>query len=324
MKNVCIVGYGAIGPVHAMAIKRTNNANFYAVCDIETDRIAVCKETYDVKAYDNFDRMLCDVNIDSVHICTPHHLHFEMVKKALAAGKSVVVEKPVTRTKEEFERLLKLENSDKVCIVFQNRLNPCIMRLQKIVQSGEMGSVKAAKAILTWYRSPDYYRADDWRGKTETEGGGVLINQAIHTLDYFCYLIDDVQSVKAQMANFSIAEISVEDTFCAFLELKNGAHGIFFATNAYADNSAPIFEVLFEKGKVLYEDGKLLKDGKIIQEDSIPTFGKSYWGGGHEALLRKYYDDGEYFSINDVKNVMYTVFAMYESAKRGAEKQSIQ
>ena len=324
MKNICIVGYGAIGPVHAAAILKTENARLYAVCDIREERIKKCTEAYDVISYDSFDEALCDKNIHCVHICTPHHMHFEMVKKALAAGKDVVVEKPATRTKEEFDELLELGNSHKVCVVLQNRYNPCMQTLRKIVKSGEMGEVKALKGILTWNRDSEYYSQDEWRGKEETEGGGVLINQAIHTLDYFGYAVCDVDTVRAQMTNFSVEEIEVEDTLCAYLTLKNGIKGVFFATNAYGEDSNPEFEVLLEKGTLLYCGGKLYKNGAVIEEDSKPELGKSCWGQGHEALFRKYYDGGEFFSLQYAKNTMHTVFAIYESAKNGSVVKNVE
>lgn len=84
--------------------------------------------------------MLKDENIHSVHICTPHYLHYEMIVKALAAGKTVVSEKPVTMTKEEFDKLIETEGADRVCLIFQNRLNACIVNLKEIIDSGEMGN----------------------------------------------------------------------------------------------------------------------------------------------------------------------------------------
>ena len=125
MKNICIVGYGNIGPVHADALKNVQNAKLYAVCDINPERIERCQKEYDVIGYTDFNEMLKDDNIDGVHICTPHYLHYEMILAALKAGKSVVSEKPVVMTREQFDDLLQTEGSDKICLVFQNRLNPC-------------------------------------------------------------------------------------------------------------------------------------------------------------------------------------------------------
>ena len=228
MKNVCLVGYGAIGPVHAKALENVEQARLYAVCDTDSGKRKRCVEAYAVKEYDSFDEMLTDKNIHSIHICTPHYLHFEMIKKALEAGKDVVTEKPVTRTREEFEALLKVEEADRVCVVFQNRLNPCIRKLKDLVQSKELGAVKGVKGVLTWYRNEAYYRRDSWRGKWDTEGGGLLINQAIHTLDFFSYVIGDIAGVKANMFNYTLEEvIETEDTLAAYLVFKNGVNGIF-------------------------------------------------------------------------------------------------
>lgn len=320
MKRVCIVGYGAIGPVHAKALEFVDEAALYAVCDMDESRRKRCSEAYPVILYDDFDRMLADEAIDSVHICTPHYLHFEMIKKALAAGKDVVVEKPVTMTKEQFAALKQLPGADQVCMVLQNRLNPSVQKMKELVQSGELGAVKAAKGILTWHRDKAYYESDAWRGKWETEGGGVLINQAVHILDYFSYLIGDVAGVRANMCNYSLEDvIEVEDTFTASLKMKNGVKCLFFATNAYAENSAPYFEIIFEKETARYMDGRLWVGQQLVVEDSAPVLGKAYWGSGHKGLLKRYYDEHKYFSVKDIENTMETMFAMYESAGNGGE-----
>lgn len=316
MKHVCIVGYGAIGPVHAAGLKCAENAQLYAVCDVDAGRRRNCQELYGVKEYDDFDTMLRDERIDSVHICTPHYLHFEMIKKALETGKEVVAEKPVTIWRGEYDELLKLDREGKVCVVLQNRLNPCVKRLKALVECGDLGAVKAVKAVLTWHRDEAYYANGAWRGKWETEGGCLLINQAVHTLDLFHYIVDDIVSVKTNMSNYSLeGVIEAEDTLMAQLELKNGVKGIFFATNAYGVNSAPFFEVVFEKGTVRYMDKRLWLNGELLAEDEKPSLGKDYWGSGHAGLIRRYYDEGKYFSVFDAENTMKAVFAMYESAK---------
>lgn len=320
MKNVCVVGYGAIGPIHAAAIEKAENANLYAVCDIDTDRLDVALETYKVKTYTDFELMLKDDEIDTVHICTPHYLHFPMIKKALEAGKGVVTEKPITMTREEYKNLLALDGVENVCVVFQNRLNPSIVKFKEIIDSGKMGEIKAIRGILTWCRTMKYYQHDAWRGKWDTEGGGVLINQAVHTLDLFCYLVGNVKSVKAVMTNFSLDEIEVEDTFNGYLSFENGKKGMFFATNAYTGDPAPLFEISFEKGKVRYIDSKLYVDGELIEEDSKPVAGKSYWGTGHQKLIHNYYDNDIFFTPLDAKNTMETMFAMYDSARENGKR----
>ncbi|MBR5270803.1 MAG: Gfo/Idh/MocA family oxidoreductase [Clostridia bacterium] len=315
MKNVCVVGFGAIGPIHANAIKKTKNATLYAICDIDKSRISKGVEEYDTKGYESFDEVLKDKNIDAVHICTPHHLHFEMIKKALLSGKEVICEKPITRTREEFAALLETDGADKVCVVFQNRLNPCVRKAKEISNSKELGTLLSMKGIVTWNRDDEYYLHDSWRGKYSTEGGGVLINQAVHMLDLMCYFGGKVKDVKAINANFSHSTIEVEDTMCAYLSFEGGANGVFFATNCYGVNTPPEFEMVFEKGILTYSNNTLKKDGEIIETDIKPSEGKVYWGSSHEELISNYYDHNKHLSPLDARNTMETMFSMYDNNK---------
>ena len=317
-KRVCIVGYGSIGPIHARALERIEGAVLTAVCDIDADRRAACAARYGVKEYADFDRMLEESGIDTVHICTPHYLHFPMIKKALAAGKAVVTEKPVTHLREDFVRLQALKGAERVCVVFQNRYNPCVQKLKEIVDKKTLGEARGVRAVLTWQRDRAYYESGAWRGRWETEGGGLLINQAIHTLDYFCYLFGRPKTVKAHMSRDALADvIEVEDTLSARMEFEQGVIGVFYATNGYAESSAPFFEVLFDKGMVRYLDGMLYVDGKLAAADVPAHAGKAYWGSGHETLLEKYYDAGEFFTVSDAAATMETMFDLYDAAREG-------
>ena len=321
MKNVCIVGYGAIGPIHAAALEKVENANFYAVCDCDESRIKRCTDKYFVKSYSDFDEMLSDASIDSVHICTPHYLHFDMVRKALEKNKEVVCEKPLAMDDEQFEKMLALPGVEKVAVCFQNRLNTCVLKMKEILASGQVGSVIGVRGLLTWIRDKAYYDTDSWRGKWETEGGGVLINQAIHTLDLMGYFTGGFKSLKAAMNNFSLENvIEVEDSFMASLRTNSDAKAIFFATNAFSSNSTPDILVVCEKGTLHYTDDKLFLNDEMLCHDVTAEGEKAYWGTGHITLLKEYYDHGKYFSVFDLANTMKTVFAMYESARQGGKE----
>lgn len=313
--KLCIVGFGAIGKLHAEHIVSTENAQLYAVCDIQKDSLDKASEKYDVVTYNDYDTCLDDENIECVHICTPHYLHFEMIEKALAKGKYVVCEKPVVMTKEELDKLYNLQGADRVCVVMQNRLNPCVIKMKEIISSGILGGVKAIKGIVTWERDADYYGSSPWRGKWATEGGGVLINQSIHTLDLMCYLAGEVNNVRSVMSNFSLPSIEVEDSCMARLEFKSGAVGVFFATNAYGANSPVELEVSLQKCKMRYIDGKLYVNGEFAEEDARTVIGKNYWGMAHRKIFEKFYNDGICFGIDDVKNTMKTMFSMYDGFK---------
>lgn len=325
MRHVGIVGYGAIGPIHAKALEEVTKAQLYAVCDHNPERLAACTQQYPVKQYADYDEMLKDPVIDTVHICVPHYLHFEMTIKALEAGKRVVLEKPVTMTEQEFEWLRARPDADKICVVLQNRKNRCVEAAKAILQEKRLGKVLGAKAFLTWQRTEAYYQGADWRGKRKTEGGGVLINQAVHTLDYFSYLLGGVCSVSAQAANLSLqGKIEVEDTICARLCLQNDVTGVFFATNGYMENSPPFFEVVLEKGVLRYQDRKLWVNGVLTEEDEAALCGKAYWGSSHALLIREYYDENKYFTVQDAANTMGTVFSIYKSAMENSREYSVQ
>ena len=314
MYNICVVGCGAIAPNHINAINKTTNAQLYAVCDTNLQRLDAFREKYGVLAYSNFDEMLNDGKVDAVHILTPHYLHFEMIKKALKCGKKVVCEKPVVMTQNEFEMLKVLDKSGEVCVVMQNRLNPCMQKLKELSESGEYGRLKAVKGVLTWARDESYYKADSWRGKLKTEGGGVLINQAIHTLDLLIYIAGNVKEVTANTYNYSLKNIiEVEDTVFAYLNFECGAKGIFTATNAYGENSSPLIEFVYENTVIRCVDDKLYINGSEILTNDKTVTGKKYWGNGHETLIKRYYDEAMYFNIKDIENTMNTMFAIYKS-----------
>lgn len=320
MKRVCIVGCGNISGIHRSAIDKTDSAYLYAACDIDNERLKSVEKEWGIIGYNDFQDVIDDDKIDCIHICTPHYLHYDMIKTAINAGKQVICEKPITMTAEELDNLLSDKASKDICVVFQNRLNQSVQTLKNITETKELGEIISMRAFLTWYRNKDYYDSASWRGRWATEGGGALINQAIHTLDYFNYIAGGIESVRADVTNFSLKDvIEVEDTVSAYIKLKNKAEGIFFATNAYKKDSAPFVEITFENGDAVYINGKLFVNGEKRAQDIIPQTGKKYWGTGHDLLIKNFYDKDCFFNVHDTENTMRAVFAMYESAKSGKE-----
>lgn len=325
--NICIVGYGAVAPVHANAIKNIEVAHLYAVCDINNDHAKKCAKTYDCIIYNDFDEMLKDDNIDVVHICTPHYLHKEMAIKALNSGKNVVLEKPVGISENELKELTECadKSKGKLCIVLQNRKNNCVKELKSIIAKGETGKLKGIIANLFWKRDEAYYNQDPWRGKWKTEGGGLLINQALHIMDLMLYFGGELEDVKSDIKHWQIGNIEVEDNAQAVLFFKNGAKGIFNATNCYVKDEPFYMEFLFEKAHYRYADNRLYEitqDGiNVLAVDDMVKVGKSYWGNGHSQLIQNFYNvldgkEGEYTNIHDAAAVMNLLFKIYTKADR--------
>lgn len=265
-----------------------------------------------------------------MHICTPHYLHTPMAVEALEAGANVFVEKPCSVTADEAGRLLSAQRKSgrQLGVCFQNRYNSCVRYVKDVVDSGEFGSVKAIRAFVTWSRGADYY-SDDWHGTLDKECGGVLINQAIHTVDLIQYLGGGCESLTAHTANDHLrGVIEVEDNACVLMRLGCGATGLLYATTAYAENSGVLLEVLFERGKLRFEGDRLFfvdeKGG--IAEISVPAsevcHGKKYWGAGHTQIINDFYDclrTGRVFDIDALEGgrAARIVAACYESSASG-------
>ncbi len=326
--NACIVGYGAVGPVHAAAISELDGSAIYAVCDVNPEHARLCDEKYGCTIYGDFDEMLKDPHIDVVHICTPHYLHKEMAKKALLAGKHAVLEKPVALSLDDVKELTVLADSvsNKLCIVLQNRTNACIKALKDIAENEPVGALKGIIGGVYWNRSKEYYEKDAWRGRWDTEGGGAVINQSLHMIDMMIYFGGRIKKLNSVINHWRVPGIEVEDDAHAVMDFDGGARGIFNATNCYVTDEPYILELRFENAHYRYADGRLYKieeDGaRIIAKDDQILIGKAYWGNGHSQLIKSFYDalDGKntsYTDIHDAYETMKAVFAIYDQARSG-------
>lgn len=329
MKNGCIVGMGAIGPVHAQALAKENG--FYGICDNQPQRLYGFEpENTSLVRYERFEDVLADEKIDVVHICTPHYLHKDMTSMALEAGKHVVLEKPVAMNMAELEALIAAEKSAKghLCIMLQNRTNPSIVRLKEFLeQDASLGKVQGIYGFLTWCRDIGYYATDSWRGRWKTEGGGLLINQAIHTLDLLGYLGGTITKVTGSISNKTLrGVIEVEDTADAVFETESGLRMCFYGTNGYSVSPSAQLEVQMENGILRYADQRLYKvtesSCEVLAYDSQEAAGKNCWGASHQTVIHDFYQyletgQGTYISLKDATAAMKTLYAFYESAKTG-------
>ena len=310
--NCALVGCGNISHVHIDAIMKNPALRLVAVADIKPDRAKKAAETTGAVPYTDFEKMLRSEKIDCVHICTPHYLHTPMALKALDMGINVIVEKPCGVSKSEIDALISAQkNSGKqVGVCFQNRYNACVMRVREIVNNKHLGNIRCIRAFLTWSRGKDYY-SDDWHGTLSKECGGVLINQAIHTLDIIQLLGGGAEVVACHTSNDHLqGVIEVEDTASVYLSLSGGGTAVFYATTAYGDNEDILIEAVFEKGKIRIEGEKLFVTGEdgVTKEDIADISkvfpGQKYWGTGHKALIDDFYEcleSGRRFCIDAVE-----------------------
>lgn len=330
--GAAIIGCGNIHRVHAEAICNSSYAELLAVVDNNEERAKYSAQLYKCRYYTNYKDMLKDDNIKVVHICTPHYLHVPMAIDSVNSGKHVLTEKPVGMNVEEAYRMIETAEINKRFLgaAFQNRYRENSIKAKEILENGELGKVYGIKAFVTWHRDEEYYTKSSWRGKYVTEGGGVMINQSIHTLDLMQWLVGEVESVKGHVDTRVLDKvIEVEDTAEATLFYKNGAIGIFYATNCYARNSGVEIEISCDKGILKINDNELIliKDGisNIIinsnEKNKDGNIYKSYWGNNHHKLIEQFYNcikegkaDG-YITAKEGIESLKVIEAIYKSSK---------
>ncbi|MDR0271134.1 Gfo/Idh/MocA family oxidoreductase [Paenibacillus sp.] len=295
--GAAIIGCGAIFPLHAEAVKKLDDAELRLVIDINPDKARDAALFYGCEAAADYKLLLQREDIQVVHICTPHYLHAEMAIELLAAGKHVLTEKPMAENSASAKAMLNAARNSKgqLGVTFQNRYNAASQMIYEYIRSGNLGELICMKGIVTWHRDRSYYSSAAWRGKWTTEGGGVLINQTIHTLDLLQWFGGEVTSVHGSVTADTLRDdIEVEDTAHACINFKSGARALFYGTNAYGTDSPVELEVVFEHG-VLYQRRDSLylwKDGKETQLCEPPrtaSEGKSYWGASHSKLITDFY-----------------------------------
>ncbi|WP_433360011.1 Gfo/Idh/MocA family protein [Actinoplanes sp. CA-142083] len=235
-----------------------------------------------------------DQQPDVVHICTPHDQHVPLAIEALESGAHVFLEKPVAHTVEEAERLVAAAKDFphlKVGVCLQNRYNTASSVARQRLKS--LGSVKGASATVMWHRTPEYYQAKPWRGQKARSGGGVLINQAIHTVDLLQWLVGEVVTVNGDAGTYSGYDIDVEDTASLILDHENGARSVLFATVTNAVDSPVTIEIVTDKATLLLRGDLTIthQDGtvEVIAERRASSGGRSYWGASHELIIADFY-----------------------------------
>jgi len=291
--NTAIIGCGTIYPNHANAIAGLKTSRLYAVCDVDWNKAEEAAHRFDCRFFTDYREMLKDKNIDVVHICTPHYLHAQMAIEAMQSGKHVLTEKPMSISIAQAEEMniVSQQTGKTLGVCFQNRYNETSLRIKEVLQSGNAGRILGAKAIVTWKRSGEYYTGSDWRGRREKEGGGVLINQAIHTLDLIQWVMGEIDTLKAHVDTRLLKGIiEVEDTADATITFKSGSSCIFYATNNYVTNSPIEVEIICEKAVIRLLDKLVITyaDGRVemVSEKDKATGEKAYWGCSHQNLIQ--------------------------------------
>ncbi len=299
MYEIGVIGCGRISKVYAAAFESLKDKVHVRFCvDKVLERAQAFAAQFEgCEASDCLDDLL-QQKLDAVHVLTPHFLHKEHVIRCLEAGFHVLTEKPIAIYEKDGEEMIATAErvGKKLGVIFQNRYITGVVEAKRLLREGRLGAIRGVWSQLNWFRPESYY-ACDWKGTWEKEGGGVVIDQAIHSLDLVRYLLDcPVKAVKANIDRRVLTTIEVEDVADAAITFENGVVYSFFANNYYTHNSDIRIEWNCEKGTVLLtgDHVEIKLDGE--EPRSIPMAktpsanGENYWGSCHQIQMEAFYD----------------------------------
>jgi UDP-N-acetyl-2-amino-2-deoxyglucuronate dehydrogenase len=338
-----ILGCGVIGPHHARALADLSGAELVAVADTGLQRAEKLAGEFGCTSYSTLDEMLSGADLDAVCVCTPSGRHAEHAIAALQAGKHVVIEKPVDVTLAAADRLLAEQRASgkKAAVVSQHRFDAATLAVRDAVGDGRFGRLTLGSAEVRWWRSQEYYDSGGWRGTRELDGGGVLINQAIHSIDLLQWLMGPVVEVAAYSGLLAHERIEVEDTAVAVLRFEGGAVGTIVATTAAYPGLSARIAVNGDRGSAVIDDDRLVYfhaadaygGGENQAEEVLKRYGGPSTASGagsdpgslsmaHRDQLADFVKSVEHdrepsVTVLEGRKPLAIIAAIYESARRG-------
>ncbi len=250
-----IIGVGNMGTSHFNNCRNIEGMDVTAVCDIDPNRI----KDMEVKKFSDSRELIRSGLVDAVLVSTPHYDHTTIGIDVLENGLHLLVEKPISVTMTDAERLIRAhkDKTKKFAAMFNQRTNPAFIKIKEMINTGELGEIRRVSWIITdWFRTEAYYASGGWRATWKGEGGGVLINQCPHNIDLFQWFIGMPDKVIANANLGKFHNIEVEDEVTALFEYQSGVTGVFIASTGEAPGTNRL-EITAENGKVVFESQKI-------------------------------------------------------------------
>ncbi len=257
--HIGLIGGGNISETHARAANAIPGVQIAAIYGTNAEKVdRLCRE-HGGKPFADLDAFLSHRPMQAVILGSPSGRHAEQGIAAAQRGLHVLTEKPIDIATKRADALIDATNRAgvKLAVIFQDRLKPNIRALKQWLDSGSLGKSLLIDARVKWYRPPDYFGTSKWRGTFALDGGGALINQAIHTVDLLLWLFGDVVRVQARTATL-LHKIEAEDTAMATLEFASGAVGTLLATTAAYPGYARRIEITGTEGTVILEHDRII------------------------------------------------------------------
>lgn len=258
--NIGILGGGNISDTHARAAAAVPGVKVVACYGANRERTAKLASRHDAVLYDDLEKFLAHRPMEIVAIGSPSGLHAEQGIAAARRGLHVLSEKPLDITTRRADELIDAcaAAGVKLGVFFQDRLRPDVARIKRMIDDGELGKPVMIAGRVRWYRPPEYYSGSKWRGTWKLDGGGALMNQAIHTVDLVQWLFGPVARVSSAVAT-RIHDIEVEDTAAAVIEFTSGAIGTIEASTSLFPGYPRRLEVTGSEGTIVLEDDRIVR-----------------------------------------------------------------
>jgi UDP-N-acetyl-2-amino-2-deoxyglucuronate dehydrogenase len=328
--GIGIVGCGAVSGVHAEAISKAEGAALTSVYSRTPEKAEALGRRFGVPGFADWDSFIRDGRLQAVSICTPNGTHLDYARLAAEAGKHVIVEKPIETTAARGKALIDAcrRNRVRLAVVFQNRFLPGVAAMKRTIDSGTLGKVFLVDISVKWFRDRAYYAGAAWRGTFALDGGGVLINQAIHTLDLAQVLAGPIRSVFGQTGTFTHPGVEGEDTAVAALRFESGALGSLAASTSVNPPEDRRIAVHGENGTAVLSGDSFFRPGEgNARPESTPGGGKAspladFSSEPHrmqfEAVVRAICRGEEPpVSGEEALRSLAVVLSIYESARTG-------
>jgi predicted dehydrogenase len=299
--KVALIGLGMAVTPHAKSLRdlahRVRVEYAYSPSAARRTKFA---QSFDFPLTDRLETILDDSTVDAVLILTPPNTHLELVERCAAAGKHILLEKPLEITLSRSEQLVRAASAKDVTlgIVLQHRFRPAAEKLHELLAAGRLGKLVSASASIPNWRPQSYYDQPG-RGTRARDGGGVLLTQGIHTLDLLTWFAGEAAEVKSYWTTTPVHRMETEDLACAALRFRSGALGVVHATTAAYPGYAERIELIGTEGSALLEGTALraqFTDGTTVEMKTESGAGgtgadpMAFPHDWHRALLADFLD----------------------------------
>lgn len=346
-----LVGAGAIAESHITGISKTEGAELSAICEKNPARVEELKKQYSVPCFTDIKDMLSAGLVDAVDITTPSGLHLDPAMKALDASVHVLVEKPMEITTERIDRMIEAAGKKgvKLGCVFQSRFRPLPRKIKGLIDGGLLGEIYSGSAYCKLYRTQEYYDSGGWRGTWEIDGGGCLMNQGIHTVDFLLWNMGGVRQIIASADSRGRENVEVETIAVALLEFENGAKGVIESTTLAYPQLKEYIEIFGSKGTITFNSSGIdrlelidpspgeekARDGLLsaqrgadlhraaVEKKDIGTVVTSS-DQGHAPVIEDFVESIQsgrepYIPGSEARRSVELITSIYESAKAGSK-----